>query len=525
MRARYLLPLVVLAACGGEEGDYLIVTVDVRPAVHDATSIKVRLSNEGSERIEDLELGNKGFPATFSVSAPGRTGELVIDVDALDKDDLLVGRGTVTTTFEQPAATVLVDSADFVVNTEYANDQLLSNYYEANGFQLAATSDGTWTATHSDSCDNPCNVFGRRFDKDGRPVSSQAAAGTNAFAVSTRLTSFWSTPTVAANGNATLFIWNNDLYPPPQIAPTGMPGYSIDCRAFDMAGAPTTNQITVSTDFLAFLTSVAPAPGGNFAVVWDGRAVDGGAQIIRSAVVTPSCTLVAGSLQQVNATATPAPRGSHAAASGNNVMFVWRQDGNVRGRVGTVANNMFSFATAESLIVAKTAMETVEHVRVAPLPGGNFAVFVRWALATGAMGPGRIEMFRTNNAGVPQGAPVVVTTRSGTDFASSESFGVAAHPDGSILVVWHSCEQNGDGSGCGVFGHLISSTGQAVGEDIPLATTTKDDQIRPSAVALPGSPPSFATAWTDKSGVAPDTAGAGVRARIIYPPVTAGGGQ
>jgi hypothetical protein len=103
MRA-LLLSLLVLhvAACGGEEGDYLIVTVNVRPAVHDATTIKVKLSNAGSERIEELTLGSQTFPATFSVSAPGRTGELVIDVDALDKDGLLVGRGSGTALLDAP---------------------------------------------------------------------------------------------------------------------------------------------------------------------------------------------------------------------------------------------------------------------------------------------------------------------------------------------------------------------------------------------------------------------------------------
>ena len=516
IRAALLSSLLMLTACGGDEGSYLIVTVNVRPAVHDATSIKVKLSNAGSERIEDLSLGSKGFPATFSVSAPGRTGDLAISVDALDKDGLLVGHGTGTTTVESETAQVLVDSADFVVNTQFADDQLLSNYYAANGFQLAATSDGTWTATHSDSCDQPCNIFGRRFDKDGRPISSQAAAGTNAFTVSTKLTSFFSTPTVAANNTTTTFIWNNDLYPPPQVTPTGMPGYSIDCRSFDMTGAPTTQQLTITTDFLANLTSVSALGNNNFAIVWDGRPTEAGAQVIRSAVVTPACTLVAGSQQTVSTTVgTLSPRGSHSANSGANILFAWVLDGNVRARIANLQG--MPTAAADIQIVAKTATEGVEHVRVAPLPGGNFAVFVRWALLTGSTGPGRIDMIRTNNIGVPQGPAVTVTTKSGTDFNSSESFGVAAHTDGSIFVVWHSCMTNGDDSGCGVWGHLVSSTGAPVGTDIPLATTTKDDQIRPSAVALPGSPPTFATAWTDKSALAPDTAGASVRARIIYP--------
>ena len=519
MRALLLSTLVLASACGGEEGDYLIVTVNVRPAVINATTIKVKLSNEGSERIEDLTL-DTGFPATFSVSAPGRVGELRIDVDALDKDGLLVGRGTGTTTFEVPMASVLVDSADFVVNTEFADDQLLSNYYAANGFQLAANADGTWTATHSAACDTPCNIFGRRFDKDGRPVTSQAAAGFNAFTVSTKLTSFFSTPTVAANANTTVFVWNNDMYPS-VATPAGMPGYSIDCRAIDMTGTPTTTQVTVTTDFLANLTSVTPMGNGNFAMVWDGRPTETGASVIRSAVVSPSCALVAGSQQTISTVVgTLSPRGSHAANSGANLLFVWALDGNARARL---ANLQGVPVSADVQLVAKTATEQVEHVRVAPLPGGTFAVFVRWALITGSTGPGRIDMYRTNSAGVVQGAPINITTRSGTDFNSSESFGVAAHTDGSIFVVWHSCLTNGDDSGCGVYGRLVSPQGMPVGGDINLATTTKDDQIRPSAVALPGSPVSFATAWTDKSQVAPDTAGASVRARVVYPTDAAGG--
>jgi hypothetical protein len=415
-------------------------------------------------------------------------------------------------TVESASAVVLVDSADFVVNTQYADDQLLSNYYEANGFQLAANADGTWTATHSDSCDQPCNIFGRRFDKDGRPVTTQAGAGTQAFAVSTKLTSFYSTPTVAANANTTVFVWNNDVYPPPQVTPTGMPGYSIDCRAYDMTGAATTNQLTITTDFLANLTSVTPLANGNFAIAWDGRPTETGLAVIRGAVVTPACALQ-GAVQTPSTTASPT--GSHVASSGNSMLYVWRVAGNAYARPAS-QNNVLG-GTVDTLIVAKTATEQVEHVRVAPLPGGNFAIFVRWANITGTTGPGRIDMYRANNVGVIQGAPMTVTTRSGTDFNSSESFGVAAHPDGSLFVVWHSCMTNGDDSGCGVFGHLISSTGAPTGADINLATTTKDDQIRPSAVALPGSPPTFAAAWTDKSQLAPDTAGAAVRARIIYP--------
>lgn len=511
MKAAALLSLVLFAACGGDSGDYLVVTVNARAAVHDVASLKVTLSNAGSERSEDLAVGSQDFPATFSISAPGRTGDLGIRVEALDGSGVLVGRGTGMTTLASDTASVLVDSADFVVNTQYADDQLLSNYSEANGFQLAANADGTWTATHSDSCAQPCNMFGRRFDKDGRPVTSQAAAGVQAFTVSTKLTSFFSTPAVAANATSTVFVWNNDLYPA-VATPTGMPGYSIDCRAFDMSGAATSTQVSVTTDFRGFLTSVTPLSNGNYAIVWDGQTLDTDTQQIRSAVVNASCA-VQGVARLTNST-VGLVRGSHVASSGTNILYAWRIAGSVYVRSATLANTL---AAADSLIVNKTATEQVDHVRVAPLPGGNFAVFVRWSQISGTTGPGRIDMYRTNNVGAVQGPPVTVTTRAGSDFQSTEAFGVAAHADGSLFVVWHACAENGDDSGCGVFGHLVSPAGTPVGSDINLATTTKENQTGPSVVALPGSPVSFATAWTDESKIAPDTAGAAVRARIIYP--------
>src|SRR3954468_5512661 len=85
-----------LVGCGGGDS-YTVVTIDTRPAVREAASLKVTLSNEESMKVTSIDLGEHGFPATFSVSAPGRAGDLGIAVDALDRDGLLVGRGTTTT--------------------------------------------------------------------------------------------------------------------------------------------------------------------------------------------------------------------------------------------------------------------------------------------------------------------------------------------------------------------------------------------------------------------------------------------
>lgn len=503
LRALCTLP-IVLAGCAPDE-KYIVVTVEARPAVHDVAMLRVTLSNAGSMRTEDLPVGGTALPATFSISPEERVGDLGISVEAFDEDSGLVGRGSTQSSIEAADARVLLDPTDFVVNTEYAADQELSNYYAANGLQLAAAPDGTWTTVYSAACTQPCNVFGRRFDAAARPVSSVAAAGTQGFPISTKLTTSFSTPAVAASATSTLTVWNHK---DPVIAST----YSIDCHALDASGAASATQLQIATDEFPLLVSATALPNGNFGIVWDGDVTN---SVIRAAIVRPDCT-PAGVVASVSPNvAGQFPRGSHVTANATRVLYAWMLSNAVHVRVGLFDG---TFATADTELIPKTATEQVEFVRVAPL-GTGFALIVRWALITGSTGPGRLELYRLSSMGAVMGLPILVSDRSGSDFASSESFGVAPAADGSLLVVWHTCLEKGDGSGCGVFGRLFRPTGDPAGAEFTLATTTANDQKRPSAVALPGG--AFAVAWTDLSTAAPDMSGTAVRARIVYPETAA----
>ncbi len=494
-----LLVTLAIGACGSDE-KFIIVTIDARPAVHDVNKLSVTLSNEGTSRTDELTVGTQDFPATFSISAPGRVGTLGIQIEAFDDKGLLVGRGLGETTVEATTASLVLDSTDFVVNTDFANDQFPSDDFESNGFQVAASEDGTWTVVYRERCSTPCNMFARRFDVTGKPVESAIAASTNGFPISSALTLGNATPAVASSAGATVAVW--DFSEP---SPSTVDG--IACRALDASGNAAGPQVDVSIEQFPDVVSVTALPSSKFAVSWNGFSTD---NIIKGAIVNAQCQPSNVVQVSVNAGVAGASRGA-VASNGNNIMYSWILDGDVRARVAGPTNN---FLSADVPIVIKTATEQIEYVRVAPL-GTGFAVVVRWALITGAEGPGRIELYRTSNTGALMGGATLVTTRSGTDFASSKSFGVASRPDGALLVVWHSCGENGDDSGCGVFGRVLRPSGVPVGDEFVLATTTEGEQTNPAAAGLPDG---FATTWLDGSAKEPDKSGSAVRARIIYPP-------
>lgn len=491
-----LLLCGLVAACGTEE-PHVYVTVEARPSVHEVTKLRVTLSNGGTMRTDDLELGSNTLPSTFTVTAPGRTGELNISVDALDANDAVIGLGATVSAVNQDSASVLLDSTDFVVNTEVANTQELSNYTRANGFQLATSGNQFMTAFTVSPCSPSCNTFGRLFDATGRPVSTAIAASTNQFSLNSKPTNLLSTPAVAGNGTTMLAVWN-------QFDPSPAITRGVACRSFDVNGNANPVQIEVAADENPDVVSIAPLANGNFAIVWDGTVTT---QQIRSAIVKSDCSMVNVSIVQ---TAVGIPRGSAVAAGADRVMYAWTVDGSAHIRLATNGN---AFLTGDLELIPKKPAEAVEHVRVAALPGGNFAVIVRWGLDAGA-GATRIEMFRTNGLGVQQGAPTLVTDKTGSEFTQTQGFGVASRGDGAVLVSWHGCDEYGDGIGCGVWGRVMRPNGSPVGPEFGVSTTTLGDQRGPSVAALTDA---FVVAWTDTSKTAPDTSDNAVRARVIYP--------
>jgi hypothetical protein len=501
MRARWLVApacAVVLAACATSD-DYVVVTVTARAAVHGATALTVTLANAGTTRMDTLAL-HGAFPLTFSISSPGRTGDLAITLDATNASGVVVGHGTGATQIGADQASVVLESTDFVVNTDFAGNQFTSNDFEASGFQLAALPDGTWTAAFRDDCQgSDCNLFARRFDANGVAIQSAVAVSANAFDLSSKTTSNASTPALAAGATTTLAVW--DFFDGGGATTTG-----VACRALDAAGNAGAAQLAVAAD-AADVVALAALASGNFVASWSTST--GGVQGIHAVRIKPDCTPL-GAVVAVSAMSDSFIHRGAVASSGTNILFTWIVDGDLHARVMSNAGVLMG---TDTVLVPKTTTDEILHARIAPVEGG-FLVAARWAQIAGTDGPGRIEIIRVDTAGLQVGAAILATDRSATDSDSSESFGFASGAGGA-MVVWHACGALGDDSGCGVFGRLLRDTGEPVGDSFGLATTTIGDQTRPSVVGLPGG---FVATWTDASQKPPDTAQQSVRARIFYTP-------
>jgi hypothetical protein len=499
-----LAALAAAAASGACSSDsYVLVKVDARPAVHDARALTITLANGGTTRMDTLALRDHPFPVTFSISSPGRTGDLGIAVDAADETGLVVGHGSATTTLAAPNAAVTLDSTDFVVNTDYAGDQFPSDDFEASGFQLAALPDDTWTAVFRDSCmTGACNIFGRRFDQTGKPVQTALSASTNAFVLTTAPTTSASTPAVASGVTTTIAVW--DFFDP---AGTTM---GVACRALDTAGRASADQKAITAES-ADVVSVAALSTGNFVASWNTFVT--ATNLIHAAFIKPDCS----ALVPVLTVSTPADNARRAsvASSAAQVLFAWIVDGNLHIRM---ASNAGGFTSTDAVLVPKTAADEIAHARVAAAAGGGFVIAARWT-PLGLTGPGRIELLRVDTAGKLVGPPALITDRTAVDgaanFGNDESFGIASRPDGTVLVAWHTCGDFADDNLCGVFGRIMRDTGDPVTDTFVIPTTTAGDQKLPSIVGLPDA---FVATWSDASSKPPDIAGHSVRARIIYPP-------
>jgi hypothetical protein len=494
MTSRRSLATTVLAligavtACGGSD-PAIVVTVEPRPAVSDFATLEITLANAGATQTEVFDLEGRSLPTTFSVTVGGRTGPIEISARALDGDvEFARGRTTVDASVE--SATLLLDPADFVVNTEFTGAQFLNQDVETNGFQISAA-EGTVTIGFRDDCAvGLCNQLGRRFGADGRALSTDLGAGTNQFRWNQTDGMFAATVGVGSQPSGSVAVWDS---------PAG-----VQCRSMSADGQSTPSEVSIAPDTGADVVSAVPLADGTYSVVW--TALDAlMIRVVRAMVISSTCATRINSFTAAGPV-TFANRPTLAATT-RVAMLAWIEDfAEARFRIGTSSGVFTPSGSGQigAVLVSVPQPDQVDFVRVAALDNRFAVIYRRQSPTVDAR-----YLRRTDEAGIALGPDTLIATD--VDYGAAA---VVARPsDGAIAVAWGQCDDS-DGSGCGVYARLFRPSGVPVGPALVVNTTTSADQTDPSIAALDDG---FVVAFTDASADPPDIAESAVRARFIYP--------
>ena len=472
------LALLSALACGDTA---VVVDVDVRLGIGDLTSLEVVARNDGDTQVATFDLVGQSFPTSFSITAAGRSGEIVVELAARDGSGLI--RAVATGTGELSDGSTLdldlrLDPADFVVNTETDGAQRPVFRAGRYGKQIAETDTGGFAVTFVNDCLNPalCDVFVRRFDADGLPFAGDGSQIERA--INSGNYPEVSVPAISTSGTVAM-AW--EISTAVMFAAINETGGVVasDTAASDPAALdPVDPDIAVLANGNIATTWVqeridAQNPEGVWQGIYDGQAV--------------TQTLI----RDDGTAATPA-----LVELGGNIATTWAETSAL----------MLAFSAPGATPANFFANDFGEPARVQTpniiAAGGDVIV------GYGVSSDGAVELMlsRVNTAGNSGGEAVVTPASSGDTLA------LAVDASGRVAAVWQGCDELGDDDGCGIFLSLYSEDLTSLGEPIRVNTTTDGDQVTPSVAATSSG---FAVVWADLSGSAPDDSPA-VRARVIY---------
>ncbi len=481
-------------ACGGEPEPAVIVTIAARPATltEQIGDLEVTVGNGGASKSQRFAVDGQAFPLTFSVTTGDRTGALDVSVRAFDADGNTLGVGQTQADLTVDELAMVLDPADFVVNTEYAGSQRTGFDYDVAGYQLAGGRDRATFGLRDNCMVAVCPLVGRRFDDHGRPLDTELGAGTGQFR--------WTAGTGADTGSELALAGLGDGG---TIAAWDGAGGEVVCRSLPASGTGASAERTLITELNADLVTANALATGNVVLTWVARTATSTYEL-KATVVNPQCGTVTAPF--VLAAPVDAFPRAGIAAGDQGVLFTWTDGPDLRYRLGTANGTVSGGVTTGTLLLAGSASETMEYARPVALDDG-YAVVYRANTVGGDSHP--IRLRRVNSTGGVVGVDAVVGT-----FANAVgAHAVARRSDGAIAVAWETATPS-DGGGTGIAFRVLRPTGLPVGDIMLVNSTRNGEQTDAQVAAIEGA---FVIGFTDDSRQAPDSDDTSVRGRFVYP--------
>lgn len=321
-------------------------------------------------------------------------------------------------------------------------------------------------------------VFGQRYDLSGTPVGGE-------FPVNTFTDADQSLPAVASGDEGDfVVVW--------QSAGQDGSGLGVFGQRYDKFGIPQGAEFQVNT-FTAGDQGdpdVASDADGNFVVLWESAGQDGSSRGVFGQRYDALGNALGGEFQ-VN-TFTSGGQDDIAVASDavGSFVVVWEsvgQDGSQNGVYGQRYSASGTPIGSEFPVNTTTANDE-ENPHVDRNADGAFVVV--W-IADVQDGSGNgVFAQRFDASGNPVGVEFQVNSFTAGD---QDSPSVALDADGNFMVVWQSNLQ--DGSGRGVFGQRYGESGNPLGGEFLVNTTTAFSQIHPTVAAARAPGGDFAVVW------------------------------
>jgi large repetitive protein len=291
--------------------------------------------------------------------------------------------------------------------------------------------------SYSQDAANTWGVYGQRYDADDNPVGSE-------FLVNTATASSQYEPQVAGlSGGGYVVVWRADG------AQDGS-GAGVYAQRYDTAGSPVGSEFLVNTTTSSnqYQPDITATSDGGFVVSWY--------HDWYSASETEYADIF---FQRYD--------GTGAAVDGET-------------RANPPLGSIFLYQS---------------EPKIAWLDGGGFVVVWTDSSSTDGSGDG-VYGQRFDASGNAVGS----TFRANTYTTSNQSEpDVAALKDGGYIVVWRSEGQ--DLSGAGIYAQRYDASGNTIGTEFRVNTTTSSNQLEPAVTGLENG--GWVVTWTDQYGAAP----------------------
>ncbi|MEB3355767.1 MAG: calcium-binding protein [Synechococcales bacterium] len=286
-------------------------------------------------------------------------------------------------------------------------------------------------------------------------------------------------------------------------------GEGIFARRYRADGTPLSAEfrVNITTNNDQDDPAIAVADDGRFVIVWEDESLDGSSEGIFAQRYTATGTAI-GPEFRVNTTATNTQDDPAIALNADGSFIItWVSTDQDGSQEGVYLQRYDSNGTplGVEFRVNTTTDDDQENPAIATDGNGNFVIV--WE-SDDQDGDGRgIFAQRFDSSGNPVGNEFQVST---TTEGNQDNPTVAMNASGNFVVVWESDDQ--DGSGSGIFAQRYSATGTPVGSEFQVNNFGSGNQVNPTAAIDDAG--NILIAWNSDSQ---DGSGNGVYARQFAP--------